>query len=63
MTPTTPKISNDSALSINCTSTGILVNVIPNLCWNDGVNYALNVTGYSKFSPLLLVPCGSGKRG
>jgi len=38
-----------SALSINSISTGVLVNIIQNLGWNDGVNYALNVTGYSMF--------------
>ena len=38
-----------SALNINCTSSGILVIFINNAVWNDGVNYALNVSGYSMF--------------
>ena len=38
-----------SALNINCTSVGVLVNIVQNLGWNDGVNYALNVSGYSMF--------------
>ena len=38
-----------SALSVNSTSASILVNIVQNLGWNDGVNYALNVSGYSMF--------------
>jgi hypothetical protein len=38
-----------SALSVNCTSLSILVNIVNNAIWNDGVNYALNVSGYSMF--------------
>ncbi len=38
-----------SALSINSTSTSVLVNIVKKLGWNDGVNYALNVSGYSMF--------------
>jgi hypothetical protein len=38
-----------SALSVNSTSVSILVNIVQNLGWNDGVNYALNVSGYSMF--------------
>ena len=38
-----------SALSVNSTSASVLVNIVQNLVWNDGVNYALNVTGYSMF--------------
>ena len=38
-----------SALSIDSTSLGVLVNVVQKAVWNDGVNYALNVTGYSMF--------------
>ncbi len=45
MTTTIPT----SVLSITSTSTGILVYVVQDLGWNDGVNYALNVTGYSMF--------------
>ncbi len=37
------------ALSVNSTSASILVNIVQNLGWNDGVNYALNVSGYSMF--------------
>jgi hypothetical protein len=33
-----------SALSINSTSTSVLVNIVQNLGWNEGVNYALNVS-------------------
>jgi hypothetical protein len=38
-----------SALNINCTSLGILVNIINNAIRNDGVNCALNVSGHSMF--------------
>ena len=41
--------TSTSALNINCTSVGVLVNIVQNLGWNDGVNYALNVSGYSMF--------------
>ena len=41
--------TSTSALNINCTSVGVLVNIINNAVWNDGVNYALNVSGYSMF--------------
>jgi hypothetical protein len=37
------------ALSVNCTSVSVLVNIVNNAIWNDGVNYALNVSGYSMF--------------
>ena len=39
----------NSSLTVNGNTTGILFNVIQNMMWNDGVNYALNVTGYSMF--------------
>ena len=39
----------NSSLNVNGNTTGILVNVIQNMIWNDGVNYALNVSGYSMF--------------
>ena len=42
-------MTTTSCLSVNCTSYGILVNIVNNGTWNDGVNYALNVTGYSMF--------------
>jgi hypothetical protein len=45
----TNQVTTLSALSINSSSAAILVNIIQNLGWNDGVNYALNVTGYSMF--------------
>ena len=38
-----------SALSVNSTSLSVLVNIVQNAIWNDGVNYALNVSGYSMF--------------
>ncbi len=38
-----------SALSVNSTSVSVLVNIVQNAIWNDGVNYALNVSGYSMF--------------
>ncbi len=45
----TNQLTTTSALSVNCTSLGILVNIINNAVWNDGVNYALNVSGYPMF--------------
>ena len=30
-------------------SLSVLVNIVQNAIWNDGVNYALNVSGYSMF--------------
>ncbi len=42
-------MNTTSALSINCTSYGNLVNIVNNGTWNDGVNYSLNVSGYSMF--------------
>ncbi len=38
-----------SALRIKCTSLSVLVNIVNNAIWADGVNYALNVSGYSMF--------------
>ncbi len=38
-----------SALSGNSTSSSVSVNIVNNAVWNDGVNYALNVSGYSMF--------------
>ncbi len=32
----------NGSLTVNGNTTGILVNVIQNMMWNDGVNYALN---------------------
>jgi hypothetical protein len=34
-------------LSVDSSSLGILVNIIQNYPWIDGLNYALNVTGHS----------------
>ncbi len=36
-------------MSVNSTSSSVLVNIVQNAVWNDGVNYALNVSGYSMF--------------
>ncbi len=38
-----------SALRINSTSASNSVNLVQNLGWNDGVSYALNLSGYSMF--------------
>ena len=38
-----------SALNVNSSTVGIMVNLIQNTPWNVGINYALNVTGYSNF--------------
>jgi hypothetical protein len=43
------KDSNKSVLSVISSSLGVLVNIIQNYTWIDGLNYALNVTGYSNF--------------
>jgi hypothetical protein len=45
----TNQATTTSALSINSTSSSVLVNIVQNAVWNDGVNYALNVSGYSIF--------------
>ena len=36
-------------MSVDSSSLGILVNIIQNYTWVDGVNYALNLAGYSNF--------------
>ena len=38
-----------SVLNVNSSTVGIMVNLIQNTPWNVGINYALNVTGYSNF--------------
>ena len=43
------QMTTTSCLSINCTSYGVMVNIVNNGACNDGVNYTLNVTGYSMF--------------
>ena len=45
----TNQVTTISALSVNSTSLSVLVNIVQNAIWNDGVNYALNVSGYSMF--------------
>ncbi len=41
--------SNKSVLSVDSSSLGVLVNIIQNYTWVDGLNFVLNVTGYSNF--------------
>ena len=38
-----------NVLSVDSSSVGIMVNIIQNYPWNDGLNYALNVSGYANF--------------
>ncbi len=41
---------NKSALSVDSSSLGVLVNIVENYRWNyHTFNYSLNVTGYSNF--------------
>jgi hypothetical protein len=44
--------SNKSVLSVDSSKLGIMVNIIQNYGWIDGLNYALNVTGYSNFGKI-----------
>jgi hypothetical protein len=39
----------NSSLTVNGNTTGVLGNVVQKMMWKDGVNYALNTTGYSMF--------------
>jgi hypothetical protein len=38
-----------SALNVNSSTVSVMVNLVQNTPYNQGVNYALNVTGYSNF--------------
>ncbi len=44
---------NKSALSVDSSSAGILVNMKQNYGWIDNLNYTLNVVGYSNFAKRL----------